>query len=76
MTEYRPAELRHHGDAELLGESGELRDFAVNVCADPQPGWLATAIATACGQLARYPGRKRRRRRRPPGTTGRPTRYC
>ncbi|HST47413.1 cobyric acid synthase, partial [Jatrophihabitans sp.] len=47
-----PADLRHHGDAEL---TGDLHDFAVNVCTDPAPAWLAEAIAAACGQLARYP---------------------
>ncbi|HEX8095024.1 Rv2231c family pyridoxal phosphate-dependent protein CobC, partial [Jatrophihabitans sp.] len=46
------ADLRHHGDAEL---TGDLLDFAVNVCTDPIPSWLSEAIAAACGQLDRYP---------------------
>jgi histidinol-phosphate aminotransferase len=46
------ADLRHHGDAEL---TGDLVDFAVNVCTDPLPAWLSEAIAAACGRLSRYP---------------------
>ena len=46
------ADLLHHGDAEL---TGDLLDFAVNVCADPMPSWLSEPIAAACGQLDRYP---------------------
>jgi histidinol-phosphate aminotransferase len=46
------ADLRHHGDAEL---SGELLDFAVNVCLEPMPDWLSEPIAAACRQLGRYP---------------------
>jgi histidinol-phosphate aminotransferase len=46
------ADLRHHGDAEL---TGDLADFAVNVCTDPIPSWLSEPIVAACGQLGRYP---------------------
>jgi histidinol-phosphate aminotransferase len=46
------ADLRHHGDAEL---TGDLLDFAVNVCTDPIPSWLSESIAAACGRLGRYP---------------------
>jgi len=49
------ADLAHHGDAEL---ADGLLDFAVNVAADPIPGWLSEPIAAACQQLARYPDRR------------------
>lgn len=45
-------DLHHHGDAEL---APGLLDLAVNVCADPPPEWLSSAILSACGRLASYP---------------------
>lgn len=45
-------DLHHHGDAEL---APGLLDLAVNVCADPAPEWLTSAILSACGRLASYP---------------------
>lgn len=45
-------DLHHHGDAEL---GPGLLDLAVNVCTDPPPQWLSSAILSACGRLASYP---------------------
>jgi histidinol-phosphate aminotransferase len=45
-------DLHHHGDAEL---APGLLDLAVNVCTDPPPEWLTTAILSACARLAAYP---------------------
>lgn len=45
-------DLAHHGDAEVRPG---LIDLAVNVRADPMPGWLAAPLARAMAHLASYP---------------------
>lgn len=45
-------DLTHHGDAEL---APGLLDLAVNVRPEPLPGWLSSAIASACARLDAYP---------------------
>jgi histidinol-phosphate aminotransferase len=46
------ADLRFHGDGEL---GAGLVDLAVNVRADPMPGWLERPLTAALTDLARYP---------------------
>ena len=45
-------DLTHHGDDEL---APGLLDLAVNVRPEPLPGWLSSAIASACARLDAYP---------------------
>lgn len=45
-------DLRHHGDREV-GDG--LLDLAVNVHDAPLPPWLAEALTSSLGDLARYP---------------------
>jgi histidinol-phosphate aminotransferase len=45
-------DLEYHGDR-AVGPG--LLDLAVNVRAEPPPGWLTEAIVGACGRLAGYP---------------------
>jgi cobyrinic acid a,c-diamide synthase len=47
-----PANLRHHGDAEI---GSGLLDFAVNVYAGPRPGWLDDALHRAVDESGAYP---------------------
>lgn len=46
------ADLRHHGDAEL---GAGLLDLAVNVAANPLPGWLTDVLRDSCANLREYP---------------------
>ncbi|WFB10181.1 Rv2231c family pyridoxal phosphate-dependent protein CobC [Streptomyces sp. LX-29] len=48
-------DLRHHGDAEVRGNSGEYVDLAVNVRTDTPPAWLKARIAASLDGLAAYP---------------------
>ncbi len=48
-------DLRHHGDAEVRDDGGELTDLAVNVRAGTPPSWLRERIAASLTGLAAYP---------------------
>ncbi|MFF4184318.1 Rv2231c family pyridoxal phosphate-dependent protein CobC [Streptomyces sp. NPDC001691] len=48
-------DLRHHGDAEVRDDGGELTDLAVNVRSDTPPAWLRERIADSLTGLAAYP---------------------
>lgn len=51
-ADVEPADLAHHGDADL---APGLLDLAVNVTSLAPPLWLSTAIMSACAQLDTYP---------------------
>ncbi|GAA3738870.1 hypothetical protein GCM10023082_40040 [Streptomyces tremellae] len=48
-------DLRHHGDAEVRDQPGDLVDLAVNVRAGTPPAWLRERIADSLAGLAAYP---------------------
>ncbi|TGB00093.1 threonine-phosphate decarboxylase [Streptomyces palmae] len=48
-------DLRHHGDAEVLGADAALTDLAVNVREGTPPAWLKARIAASLDGLAGYP---------------------
>jgi histidinol-phosphate aminotransferase len=48
-------DLRHHGDAEVRDDGGELTDLAVNVRTGTPPAWLRERIADSLTGLAAYP---------------------
>ncbi|MCX5383192.1 Rv2231c family pyridoxal phosphate-dependent protein CobC [Streptomyces sp. NBC_00083] len=50
-----PLDLRHHGDAEVRDDGGELIDLAVNVRTGTPPVWLRERIAESLTGLAAYP---------------------
>ncbi|WP_328313622.1 Rv2231c family pyridoxal phosphate-dependent protein CobC [Streptomyces sp. NBC_00442] len=50
-----PLDLRHHGDAEVRDDGGELIDLAVNVRTGTPPAWLRERIADSLTGLASYP---------------------
>ncbi|MEU9099486.1 Rv2231c family pyridoxal phosphate-dependent protein CobC [Streptomyces sp. NPDC048361] len=54
-TTEAPFDLRHHGDAEVRDDGGELIDLAVNVRTGTPPAWLRERIADSLTGLAAYP---------------------
>ncbi|MGW8328371.1 Rv2231c family pyridoxal phosphate-dependent protein CobC [Streptomyces sp. NPDC055897] len=54
-TTEAPHDLRHHGDAEVRDDGGELTDLAVNVRTGTPPAWLRERIADSLTGLAAYP---------------------
>ncbi|MEU9197456.1 Rv2231c family pyridoxal phosphate-dependent protein CobC [Streptomyces hundungensis] len=54
-TTESPHDLRHHGDAEVRDDGGELTDLAVNVRTGTPPAWLRERIADSLTALAAYP---------------------
>lgn len=48
-------DLRHHGDAEVRDDGGDLIDLAVNVRTGTPPSWLRERIAASLTGLAAYP---------------------